>query len=168
MFKETDLCTLDDLLVQGKWKQANRYTGQLIHSKLEKITGKNTFMCEIVDYLPQFSQDQLKIIDNLWVNNSNKHFGFSIQKIKWSECYSEDTDNFKMAYQEFCQRIGWIKGNRYLENTDLDFSLNAPQGHLPELWGGSWLVINMMFGHAVGHGFSSDFGDFTIDFISLF
>ena len=77
---------------------------------------------QIID-IPQiekFSCSELKNIDNLWVNNSNRNFGFSVQKeiwlktgnrlgIKLEDWKDSDTTN----YLRFASEVGWYNdGNK--------------------------------------------------------
>jgi hypothetical protein len=135
---------LEELLVAGKWREANRETKAVMY----KVLGKEDYL-SIIDYhwwisIEKVPDTVLIDIDHLWKKHSNNHFGFSIQKRIWDKFYS-DTLDLRSTYREFMQAIGWrrsgIDGGYYTyetgsgNNTEFKklnvFSLKAPQGNLP-------------------------------------
>ena len=137
LFKTTDIFTikqdinytkLQNLLEVGKWQEADRETTTiLLKAAGEKIEGTNTSMTLILgDEI--FLRPVLRNIDALWVTYSKGHFGFSVQKRLWLEIGS------KVDYETECQladEVGWRVNGKWLHYSDLAFSLDAPQGHLP-------------------------------------
>jgi hypothetical protein len=84
------------------------------------------------EYAKNVSADDFHIIDKLWLKYSNGHFGFSVQKRIWQE-ESDKLDEFdrNKIYARFCEAVGWRIVNGCLLSSYLNFSLNAPVGHLP-------------------------------------
>ncbi|WP_146028412.1 GUN4 domain-containing protein, partial [Cylindrospermopsis raciborskii] len=83
-----------------------------------------------------FPCKELRTIDNLWLKYSQGKFGISVQQ----EIYKNlgGTKQFSRFSRDvwisFGDRVGWRKGNLWLDYSDLNFSLSAPTGHLPGRW----------------------------------
>ncbi|MEG4986414.1 serine/threonine-protein kinase [Microcoleus sp. BR0-C5] len=117
-----DYSHLRDLLAAGKWKEAQQETHRCL---LENPQEKGYLNGE---YIKNFPCDDLRTIDQLWVKYSQGRFGFSVQKKIWLEVGG------KLDRETECKigdRIGWRKGGKWLNYTDLTFNLQAPIGHLP-------------------------------------
>lgn len=73
----------------------------------------------------------LQAIDRLWQFYSQGHFGFSVQKEIFvltgnhSGCFSRE------AYMRFGEQVGWRTQKTWKKYLDLNFSRQAPKGHLP-------------------------------------
>lgn len=73
-----------------------------------------------------FPRHDLRIINNLWQTYSDGKFSFSVQKRIW-QVSKED-------YKRFSDRVGWLANlvnSEWLKYEDYNFSLDAPEGHLP-------------------------------------
>ena len=69
-------------------------------------------------------------IDRLWVEASNGHFGFSVQKKIWEE-FGNPTDHDD-SYLEFMEAVGWKLGDDFVSYDDLKFSpSHSLTGELP-------------------------------------
>ncbi|MBD2093643.1 GUN4 domain-containing protein [Trichocoleus sp. FACHB-591] len=118
--------TLSNYLESNQWKEADQATTLLM----------------------QQSSTDLLILDELWTRFSAGRFGFSIQSQIWQEVgcaiaapphynYSSswesgDSDFEQEKIDKFAQRVGWINNrSQWVGYEDLNFSLNAPYGHLP-------------------------------------
>jgi hypothetical protein len=119
---------LQKLLVAGEWKVADQETARV-------MKGEKGFLND--DDIKNFSCEDLRTIDQLWVKYSNGRFGFSVQKNIWLECGG------KVDYETECKlgdrlgwRVmwmrGWFRGWIWILYKDLIFSIKAPIGHLPE------------------------------------
>ncbi|QIZ71122.1 serine/threonine-protein kinase [Oxynema aestuarii] len=117
-----DYSHLQDLLASRRWEEADRETAHLFllvcgrekEGKINSLDLKN-FPCR-----------DLRIIDRLWVEASQGKFGFSVQNKLWR---SLDKD-----YDAFGDRVGWRQGQSWLPSGQLQFAIDAPEGHLPT-WG---------------------------------
>jgi len=118
-----DYKTLTELLTAGKWKEADEETGALM-LKIACRQEKGYLSSEAIRNFPCQELDQ---IDQLWLNYSNRHFGFSVQKSIW-----KNTLNWKNCGYS----LGWYSHNSWKKYCDLNFTLNAPYGSLPTFWGG--------------------------------
>ncbi|NES94499.1 MAG: hypothetical protein F6K32_04595 [Desertifilum sp. SIO1I2] len=114
-----DYTHLETLLAEGKWREADEYTWLLLLA----ITQQETAGCLGLEDVAGFPQTDLQTIDRLWVDYSGGLFGLSIQL--------EIFASVEYAYPEFCDRVGWRVRQKWLYYDELNFSLNAPAGHLP-------------------------------------
>ena len=117
---------LERLTKEGKWEEADQETYRLMISTCKKDAGKvftgrdiQTFPCE-----------DLLTIDRLWVEASNGHFGFSVQKKIWEKCGSPM--DYNDDYKKFMETVGWRSGLDFVSYSDLKFSLShSLEGELP-------------------------------------
>jgi hypothetical protein len=99
------------------------------------------------DSIQKFPGEDLKLIDNLWVQHSEGKLGFSVQKRIWQECGSPGPDYGanEAAWKKFGQRVNWQGGTGYdgwRYTSEIDYA--NPQkysGHLPWLGGCKWDLI---------------------------
>ncbi|NMG20877.1 GUN4 domain-containing protein [Brasilonema bromeliae] len=126
--KDFDYTKLRDLLKAGNWKEADRETTAILLKAIgTKIEYKNiNIAVTLIDDI--FLNPVLHNIDALWVEYSNGHFGFSVQKHIWLEVGGKV--NYKTE-RLLADRVGWRVQGKWLCYSDLTFSLNAPKGHLP-------------------------------------
>ncbi|MEH2252023.1 GUN4 domain-containing protein [Nostoc sp.] len=121
--KGVDYTRLRDILKAGNWKKADQETLAVI-LKASDREQEGWLDSKSIDNFPC---TDLRTIDQLWVKYSDGHFGFSVQKRIW-ESVGKD-------YEKFGASIGWQKGiffnKEWLEYSDLTFTINSPQGHLP-------------------------------------
>lgn len=110
--------SLNSLLAQGQWKNADQETGSIILELLNRNRKDN------VALIPG---EEIRKIDNLWTIHSQGKFGFKIQK----------SFNFKYKnLEEFTENLGWRRRWSGWKNYEqLIFDLDkAPEGHLPAFW----------------------------------
>jgi serine/threonine protein kinase len=133
---------LDQLLAQGKWKEADQETTQLMF----KIMSSEKEGYLTVENCRNFPPEYLRIIDQLWLKYSQGRFGFSVQKQIWLK-YSGRLDGSYQSdiYEKLAKEVSWLKtikkktwlGLGEKEETtiksysELTFNTNAPLGHLP-------------------------------------
>ncbi|KAB8334410.1 GUN4 domain-containing protein [Scytonema tolypothrichoides VB-61278] len=126
--RDFDYTRLRDLLEAGNWKEADQETTAiLLKARGERVEGTNTNIAvTLVDDI--FLGRVLHDIDALWVEYSNGHFGFSVQKRIWLEVGGEVDYNTECLLAD---AVGWRVQGKWLYYSDLTFSLNASKGHLP-------------------------------------
>lgn len=114
---------LRNLLRDGKWQEADIETGEI----MRKITNQQTVLVDN-NAINNFPCKDLRTIDRLWLEYSNNHFGFSIQKKIWLELGGkiDDETNIKLS-----ERLGWFKKGKWIDYPQLIFNIKAPAGHLP-------------------------------------
>ncbi len=160
--KEKDLIdytSLESHLNNHRWKEADLMTFEIM-LKLSNCEDKEYLDVEDIQRLA-FSD--LQSIDELWTLYSNNHFGFSVQNKIWqNEPINGNPRSGLKEFRIFGNSVGWnekrkavdfdyARWNENLEAVDrdpdgspqeyiwhrhknLNFSLQAPIGHLP--WGG--------------------------------
>lgn len=119
-----DYRKLRDLLIAGKWKEAD---GETVSAMLKAAKREKEKWLRVED-IENFPCAELCAIDQLWVKHSNGHFGFSVQKRIWQEVGG------KIDYEAECRlgdRIGWRVQGQWLDYAEYTFDLKAPIGHLP-------------------------------------
>jgi hypothetical protein len=133
---------LRNLLAAQNWQEADTETAKL----LDAAGSIDSFPCE-----------DLRIIDRLWVDLSNGHFGFSVQEVIYQHInnrYLEiggTRDYLKEPWEEFVNIVGWRKNNDWIAQ-ECVFNLTAPQGHLPVL--GQWSESTDDYGGRQWYGLS--------------
>lgn len=118
---------LENYLKQGQWREADEETLKV----MLKLTNREEQGYLDVDSLKTFPRDALRTIDRLWVDYSKGKFGFSVQKQIWLDCGGKLEEYNRGAYAKFSDRVGWRKGENWLNYSDLTFNTNALHGHLP-------------------------------------
>ncbi len=141
---------LKQLLKEQKWREANRETAKIMlkigkrekEGWLRARKGTNS-----IQDIANFPAKDLRIINDLWFNYSNGKFGFTVQKNIWrqvgcieheaifQDCLCSDDEkaiaNAQNCWKTFANRVGWRNKSVWLNENQLVYSLNAPQGHLP-------------------------------------
>ncbi|MFM5887143.1 MAG: GUN4 domain-containing protein [Dolichospermum sp.] len=134
---------LKKLLSARKWKEADEETRRIILTLANRgILGYLT-----IDNVLDIPSEDISIIDNLWVKNSNGRFGFSVQK----RIYQSLGGNRKYdqnIWKNFGKKVGWKGGllGAWKYYNDITFDIKAPEGHLPT--GGKevvWVLTNLPF-----------------------
>jgi uncharacterized caspase-like protein len=122
-----DYTKLRDLLAQGKWRQAD---GETLDVML-KVAGREQ-QGYLRDYdIEEFPCTDLRTIDTLWVKYSKGRFGFSVQKRIWESVGGTPNADLE-TFSRFCDRLKWRVNNDWQEYDSLTFSCEkAALGHLP-------------------------------------
>ncbi|MEH2070348.1 MAG: GUN4 domain-containing protein [Nostoc sp.] len=142
----TDCTQLRDLLVAGKWKEADRKTRAI----MLKLSGREQEGNLRSEDCRQLLCESISEIDQLWVKYSNGRFGFSVQQRIWQSIGGSKSAGYD-TFKSFGDRVSWsIEGNWRSQN-NLIFSLNAADGHLP--YCREWL--NWGYSNTVVHRFSA-------------
>ncbi|MFN8992703.1 MAG: GUN4 domain-containing protein, partial [Pseudomonadota bacterium] len=117
---------LRELLAAGRWKEADAETARL----MLQVAGRKGQGWLSGEDLKNFPSEDLRIINQLWLDYSNGKFGFSIQKEIYQSLGGTREYN-KEIWKRFGERIGWKRGDKWLIYSDLTYNLDAPLGHLP-------------------------------------
>lgn len=117
---------LETLLAEKDWKEADGETARLAIAIAQRE--KQGFLAEAD--LDRFPCDSLKKIDRLWLEATDGKFGLSIQKDLYMSLGGTRFIHSK-TWHKFGAKVGWYRGNAWLRYDEIDFSLNAPVGHLP-------------------------------------
>ena len=104
-----------------------------------------------IDDCRNFPQEELRIIDQLWLKYSQNRFGFSVQKQIWVDNGGKVDGSYDWGtYCKLGDKVGWRKGGKWLNYPELTFNTNALPGHLPGL--GlvlGWRVMSLMMDRRV-------------------
>ena len=122
--KGINYARLWELLKEQLWEEADLETMQIIL----QVMGREEGDWLDVDSIENFPSEDLQTIDRLWVHYSNGLFGFSVQKQIWEELGGQV--DWEMEC-ELGDLVGWRKDEEWVSRDDMNFSLEAPLGHLP-------------------------------------
>lgn len=117
----TEYHRLERLLAVRDWKEADQQTRHLILCIANR--SKEGWLRD--EDIHKFPCQDLQAINLLWLEYSNKRFGFTVQKRIW-ETVNRNVDRFS-------NRVGWRENNSWIKNVNLTFHLDAPEGHLPQI-----------------------------------
>ena len=126
---------LSEFLVAEQWREADEQTWELI--KQVAVRDGNYGGISFSE-LESLSCSDLRIINNLWLQHSHGHFGFSVQRQIYESLAGKKLNPDTIAFQSFALQVGWKEDTDYAKKehkhySDLTFSLNSPRGHLPAL-----------------------------------
>jgi serine/threonine protein kinase len=122
--KSIDYRGLQHLLRTQQWRKADQETRRL----MSVIAGREDPGWLRTNDIDHFPETDLCTINQLWTSYSNGRFGFSVQKKIWQEVSGS------FNYDTECRlgdRVGWREQGKWRLYCDLNFSLDAPVGHLP-------------------------------------
>ncbi len=117
---------LRDLLAAGEWKKADEETAKVMF----KVANREEEGWLRVEDIDSFPCEDLGTIDRLWVHYSKGKFGFSVQKEIYQSLGGQREYN-KEVWEQFGDAVGWRVKKKWIYYKDITFSLEAPQGHLP-------------------------------------
>jgi hypothetical protein len=149
------LADLEDLLQQQEWQAADQVTQALLLQAMGQPPGGYLLPLD----LAQIPCDLLHQLDYRWASASQGLFGFTKQ-------YAIYTQHNRSDAHGFCRQVGWLMISfrplaffKFYEF--LNFSLDAPEGHLPALWYWqmSWAESFRSGGFGTGRG--GGFADYT-------
>jgi len=121
-----DYIKLRNLLAAKKWQEADEETARV----MLKVAGRQKVGYLDTERIEKFPCEDLRTIDQLWVNYSNGRFGFSVQKRIYQSLGGTSKYDSKLL-EAFGDRVGWRKNNAWLYYEELTFSEKAPEAHLP-------------------------------------
>ncbi len=152
-----DYTKLRNLLASGQWKEADKETlaVMLKAAKKKKIAYLDSSYLDI-ESIEKFPCTDLGTIDQLWVKYSYGRFGFSVQKRIWESVGGKPGKDDYEIFKKFGDRVGWLKWEskwlrlkkeaQWLSYSEITFTLNAPQGHLPLGWDRSVEIPRSLIG----------------------
>jgi hypothetical protein len=131
-----DYSRLEGFLKEQQWKEADQETADLMLEVANReeegwLDGDSirTFPCEV-----------LSEIDRLWMQYSDRKFGFRVQsKIYFEDCGGDPSGEFdEEAWQCFGDRVGWRVTGQWIPYSQVTFDTSASAAHLPTWlgWGG--------------------------------
>lgn len=124
--EDVDYTQLQNLLKARRWGEADKETNLI----MLKVAGEKKAALRSSD-IKRVPCSVLRTIDQLWMEYSNSHFGFTAQVNIWSQIDS----NSDKAFRIFADKVGWRIGKTWL--TEPWNTTDAPTGHLPS-WEFAW------------------------------
>jgi len=134
---EIDYSPLRGFLGTRNFREADKETVAL----MLQVVGKNKDEKLTISDVENFPCSELEKINQLWLDYSQNHFGFSVQKSIYfkvvkniEQRLGKNRKYYKMIWQNFSDDVGWQVQGKVKYYSELNFSLNAPIGHLPVSW----------------------------------
>lgn len=132
---DQQLALLQEQLQAKDWAAADRETRRLLAPESVSLP----------PFEPALAQPTLiRAMDQMWLRASNGRFGLSVQLRFWQEALAHHPTNDEAAVNAFRDRVGWklaapradvdFISSDWLNQSELTYSLQAPEGHLP--WAG--------------------------------
>ena len=118
---------LEEYLSQEEWRKADEETAWLFYLVMVQQGYKDWHeLCR------EFPSETLNEIDRLWVEYSDGHFGFSIQKRIWESVGGTPDADYK-TWEKFGTEVEWYGANHlWREYNSLSFNITqSVQGNLP-------------------------------------
>lgn len=121
---EVDYSKLRDLLKEGKWREAEDETRELLIQAAGKGAVKRGWVYfSEVKFIPV---DDMRTLDELWKAASGGKFGYSVQREIWLQN--------RRQWPKFFKAIDWVVGENNVYRkwpAEFNYSVDAPKGHLP-------------------------------------
>ncbi len=137
---DEQLTLLQERLQAEDWAAADRVTRHLLAPWSASLPPFDPLPADPVSLQPEL----MTVIDQMWLTASNGRFGFSVQRRLWQEVLAAHPNNGHAAVDAFRDRVGWklaapraevdFISSDWLNESELTYSLQAPEGHLP--WAG--------------------------------
>lgn len=137
---KVDYSQLENLLKQQKWQEADAETRDLMLI----VAGREKEGWLDVPSIGNFPCEDLRKINQLWVQSSQGKFGFSVQKSIWEPVEVEVKATRENIYNVFGDRVGWRVNQIWLKYEEYNFSIDAPKGHLPQMFNEKKLPSNRL------------------------
>jgi GUN4-like len=127
--RSIDYSQLRTFLAKEEWKEANVETLKLMLRTVNRES--EGYMTRSI--MAQFPCKDLLTIEDLWSTASSGKFGFRVQQEVWNGLGGPKYrfGNDPKVFEEFIKAVGW--------DHDIEYSINAPLGHLPVFSSGAKL-----------------------------
>ncbi|OLP18235.1 hypothetical protein BST81_11800 [Leptolyngbya sp. 'hensonii'] len=131
-----DYRPLRDWLGEGNWQAANQETWTIVF-RLSSSNPRTWLQLEQIQHFPCLD---LQTIDRLWQRHSDGRFGFGVQARLWRQIWVQQPTPKgtaalfaarTKAWEQFTEQVGWSVGGRWLTESEIHFTLEAPLGHFP-------------------------------------
>lgn len=128
------IAPIQQSLENQEWAEADRATRQLLSSETNLFPNS-----------PEpVSAELIRAIDRTWLTASEGRFGLSVQAEIWQAAQAAYPNDNSAAVNTFRDSVGWkfseprpdtdFISSNWLNESEIDYSLQAPVGHLP--WAG--------------------------------
>jgi GUN4-like len=138
---------LEYFLQNKQWEKADLETLYLTLY----VTGRTTSSWRLKrEEIQEIPCEDLRKLDQLWINYSNGRFGFSKQRdIYLSVGGHVGSQHKREAWEKFGSRVGWKHSEGWITSNKMNFSPSAEVGHFPAIsyqqvpflppWNNDWL-----------------------------
>lgn len=116
-----DYTELRDLLADRNWYAADEMTKAIMLT----IANREAEGYLRASDIEKFPASELVAIDRLWTEASEGRFGLSVQQRIWHEVCENYTD--------FGDRVGWHRAGSWICDDQVNYTSEAPKGHLPAM-----------------------------------
>jgi serine/threonine protein kinase len=123
---DVDYAHLESLLSDRAFQAADRETWRILLAS----TCRTEQSSLTLNALETLSDSVLYTIDRLWSVYSQGRFGLRVQQEIYQALGGKTEFDFSL-WEKFAERVGWCSDRHWLNYAELDFSGNAPKGHLP-------------------------------------
>ena len=157
----TNLQPLQEYLAAKNWALADQETRQLLLSS-DLASGARTVANPLA---------LLREIDQAWLTASDGRFGFSVQYKLWQAAEAAHPNDETATVNAFRDRVGWklaaprtendFISSDWLNESELNYSEQAPTGHLP------WAGVSDANVQAIAAGAAAGCGSCTTDAMQL-
>ncbi len=137
---DEQLTLLEERLQAQDWAAADRITRRLLAPGATSLPPFDPLPADPVLLWPEL----INAIDQMWLTASSGRFGLSVQRRLWRSALAEHPSDGAAAVNAFRDRVGWklaapraevdFISSDWLNESELTYSLQAPEGHLP--WAG--------------------------------
>ncbi len=120
--KNVDYQELQELLAKGEFEAADKLTNLKLCEAANNTALQRGWL--YFTDVRQIPNDDLQMINDLWVVYSEGKFGFSVQRKIWL--------SLGKNWEKLWRQIGWKKDGSFTRYpTEFSWNLTAPKGHLP-------------------------------------
>ncbi|MGB0564140.1 MAG: SAV_2336 N-terminal domain-related protein, partial [Spirulinaceae cyanobacterium] len=131
--QKNNITVLATLLQEKRWEEANLETSRIL---LNLFPG---FRYKELD-----KKDSLwNEVDRVWSQYSDGKFGFSSQRKLLDNLINPNSD-LDIVKSYICSQLGWLRDNAFLTYGEINFSIDAPEGHLPIIIDTRWKNLEFM------------------------
>jgi hypothetical protein len=128
--KNTRYQKLENFLKNQQFQEADEETYCLMIETVGKEKGQ---WFDPEDF-ESFPCDELRKINQLWLDYSKGKFGFSVQAKIYRDLGDTRECNKEEVWYKFCDHVGWRSGDSWTSYSSLNFTCEAIVAHLPVLY----------------------------------
>jgi hypothetical protein len=117
---------LRTLLEANNWEAADRETQRLLVDDVDE----GGYQGIDADEASRIDCDLLMAVDDAWTAASRGRFGIAAQNRLLAQTIDEGFSGNE-TWRQLGRDVGWVNGREWIEASEVDYSDDAPEGHLP-------------------------------------
>ena len=121
---------LENYLKNGQWQEADEETYRV----MIQVAGKEEGEFLYIEDIKNFPCEDLRVINDLWLRNSQGRFGFTVQRDIWLSCGGKIAKYELEPFKQFGVEVRWYSKENEIWFSEIEYDLSAPTGHLPGGW----------------------------------